>query len=84
MIPEKGTGEVLSENPLRAKGDRSTNKDQDTSGSLVLLLCVLTLLSGEWELSYMGQAPARTTFLFSLGCPLTLTEIPDARKHAAL
>lgn len=29
MLPEKGTGEVLSENPMRAKGDPSTNKGRD-------------------------------------------------------
>lgn len=51
MLPEKGTGEVLSENPIRPKGDPSTIKGQDALRSLMLLLHVLTLLAREWELS---------------------------------
>lgn len=51
MLPEKGTGEVLSESPVRAEGDPSANKGQDTLRSLVLLLSGPTLLPGEWELS---------------------------------
>lgn len=46
MLPEKRAGEVLSENPTRAQGDRRANKGQDTLRSLVLFLCVPTFLPG--------------------------------------
>jgi len=87
MLPERGAGDVLPGNPVRAEGDPSTNKGQDTSRSLVLSPRVPSLLQGEWELSTSTRVRLQTGLpsRSPRGCPsLTLTEMPHPRTSAAL
>lgn len=65
MLSEKGTGQVLSESPMRAKSDPGTKKDKDTLRNLVLLLCADIASWGVGaENQYVGWASARAIFPF--------------------